>query len=78
MAMMKLFTAMVAATCLGLAATPTALSDPFRIIVTSTEVPLVPNSVLYLAESEGYFDRARRRGRARAGGTNANGRQPHC
>ena len=57
MAMMKLFTAMVAATCLGLAATP-ALSEPFRIIVTSTEVPLVPNSVLYLAESEGYFDRA--------------------
>ena len=28
---------------------------PFRIIVTSTEVPLVPNSVLHLALREGYF-----------------------
>lgn len=35
-----------------------ANADPFRIIVTSTEVPLVPNSVLYLAESEGYFELA--------------------
>lgn len=34
-----------------------AQAEPFRIIVTSAEVPLVPNSVLYLAESEGYFDR---------------------
>lgn len=35
-----------------------AQSEPFRIIVTSNEVPLVPNSVLYLAQSEGYFERA--------------------
>jgi NitT/TauT family transport system substrate-binding protein len=35
-----------------------AAAEPFRIIVTSTEVPLVPNSVLHLAKSEGYFDRA--------------------
>lgn len=33
-------------------------AEPFRIIVTSTEVPLVPNSVLYLAQTEGYFERA--------------------
>lgn len=36
----------------------TANAEPFRIIVTSTEVPLVPNSLLHLAESEGYFERA--------------------
>lgn len=35
-----------------------ALAEPFRLIVTATEVPLVPNSVLHLAESEGYFERA--------------------
>jgi NitT/TauT family transport system substrate-binding protein len=34
------------------------LADPFRIIVTETETPLVPNSLLYLAKEEGYFDRA--------------------
>ena len=28
------------------------------MIVTDTEVPLVPNSVMELAEQEGYFDRA--------------------
>lgn len=33
-------------------------AEPFRIIVTSREVPLVPNSVLYLAQTEGYFERA--------------------
>lgn len=35
-----------------------ALAEPFRIIVTETETPLVPNSLLYLAKVEGYFDRA--------------------
>lgn len=34
------------------------LADPFRIIVTETETPLVPNSLLYLAKEEGYFERA--------------------
>jgi len=53
----KFAMAMVLATSAALASAP-ALADPFRIIVTSTEVPLVPNSVLYLAESEGYFERA--------------------
>lgn len=42
---------------LGLTAMP-VLAAPFRIVVTSTEVPLVPNSVLHLALSEGYFERA--------------------
>lgn len=35
-----------------------AQADPFRIIVTETETPLVPNSLLYLAKEEGYFQRA--------------------
>lgn len=35
-----------------------AVAAPFRIIVTGQDTPLVPNSVLHLAESEGYFDRA--------------------
>jgi NitT/TauT family transport system substrate-binding protein len=35
-----------------------ARAEPFRMIVTDTEVPLVPNSVMELAEQEGYFDRA--------------------
>jgi NitT/TauT family transport system substrate-binding protein len=40
-----------------LAALPVS-AEPFRMIVTDTEVPLVPNSVMELAEQEGYFDRA--------------------
>lgn len=56
MATTKLMLAM-AAMALALSVTP-ATAEPFRIIVTSNEVPLVPNSVLYLAESEGYFERA--------------------
>lgn len=35
-----------------------AQAEPFRIIVTSTEAPLVPNSLLFLGESAGYFERA--------------------
>jgi len=34
------------------------MAEPFRILVTSKEVPLVPNSVLHLAAQEGYFERA--------------------
>jgi len=34
----------------------TSLAEPFRIVVTETETPLVPNSLIYLAESAGYFD----------------------
>jgi len=33
-------------------------AEPFRMIVTDMEVPLVPNSVMELAKQEGYFDRA--------------------
>lgn len=35
-----------------------AIAAPFRVIVTDMETPLVPNSVMELAKSEGYFDRA--------------------
>jgi NitT/TauT family transport system substrate-binding protein len=35
-----------------------AAAEPFRLIVTDMETPLVPNSVMELAEQEGYFDRA--------------------
>ncbi len=40
-----------------LAAFP-ASADPFRMIVTDLEVPLVPNSVMELAKQEGYYERA--------------------
>jgi NitT/TauT family transport system substrate-binding protein len=35
-----------------------AAGAPFRMIVTETEIPLVPNSVAWLALSMGYYDRA--------------------
>ena len=35
-----------------------AAAEPFRLIVTSAEPALVPNSILHLAESEGFYDRA--------------------
>jgi NitT/TauT family transport system substrate-binding protein len=37
---------------------PSSAAAPFRMIVTETEIPLVPNSVVWLAGSMGYFDRA--------------------
>jgi NitT/TauT family transport system substrate-binding protein len=37
---------------------PASAAAPFRMIVTETEIPLVPNSVVWLAGSMGYFDRA--------------------
>ena len=37
-------------------ASPT-LAAPFRLIVTDLEPPLVPNSVMDLAVSLGYFER---------------------
>lgn len=33
-------------------------AEPFRIIITDTEPPLVPNSVVDIAKAGGYFDRA--------------------
>ncbi|MGQ7792882.1 ABC transporter substrate-binding protein [Faunimonas sp. B44] len=35
-----------------------AAAEPFRLIVTELEVPLVPNAVMHLAEKLGYFDEA--------------------
>jgi NitT/TauT family transport system substrate-binding protein len=35
-----------------------AAAEPFRLIVSDTETPLVPNSVMELAKQEGYFTRA--------------------
>ncbi len=35
-----------------------ASAEPFRLIVSDSEVPLVPNSVMELAQQEGYFARA--------------------
>lgn len=45
---------------LGAAALPrrARAADPFRIIITETQIPLVPNSVEWLALSLGYFKRA--------------------
>lgn len=37
---------------------PARAAGPFRMIITETEVPLVPNSVAWLAQSLGYFSRA--------------------
>lgn len=52
--MPKLFACAAVALCLALP----AAADPFRLIVTDMETPLAPNSVMELAEQEGYFDRA--------------------
>src|SRR3954453_5905973 len=46
-----------AATLAVLVALPVR-AEPFRMIVTDMEVPLVPNSVMELAKQEGYYDRA--------------------
>lgn len=35
-----------------------AAAEPFRLIVSDAETPLVPNSVMELADRQGYFDRA--------------------
>ena len=47
----------LAAALAVLAAGPAA-AEPFRLIVTDMEAPLVPNSVMELAKQEGYFERA--------------------
>lgn len=52
---MKMLTALVA--CLVLAAPIKSLAEPFRLIVTHLEPPLVPNSVMDLAVELGYFSR---------------------
>jgi NitT/TauT family transport system substrate-binding protein len=37
---------------------PQAAADPFRIIITELETPLVPNSVIDLADQMGYYKKA--------------------
>ncbi|OWJ70003.1 ABC transporter substrate-binding protein [Haematobacter massiliensis] len=54
MTVRALFTAGAVAILLAMPAS----AAPFRVIVTDMETPLVPNSVMELAEREGYFDRA--------------------
>lgn len=39
------------------ALTTPAWAEPFRLIVTDLEPPLVPNSIMDLALSLGYFER---------------------
>ena len=48
----------LAAIMIVLAMAAPASAKPFRIIVTEADVPLLPNSVLQLAASLGYFQRA--------------------
>ncbi|MCE6953308.1 ABC transporter substrate-binding protein [Cereibacter sphaeroides] len=43
---------------LALALASPAMAEPFRLIVSDLETPLVPNSVMDLALSNGYFERA--------------------
>lgn len=54
---MARFARLFAALSLAALAALPVQAAPFRILVTSKEVPLVPNSVLHLAQSEGYFAR---------------------
>lgn len=51
-------TLLLAAICLGCLALRPAVAEPFRLIVSDAEAPLVPNSVMELAEQGGYFNRA--------------------
>ena len=50
-------TGLLAAAMLLGGAAPAALAAPFRLIVTDLEAPLVPNSVMDLALTLGYFER---------------------
>lgn len=56
--MRQSFTLPVLAAWAVMAICSQAEADPFRLIVTDLETPLVPNSVMDLAVSGGYFDRA--------------------
>lgn len=49
---------LIACSAVALLAALPAAADPFRLIVTDMEAPLVPNSVMELAAQEGYFERA--------------------
>jgi len=56
--MIRTFTIAASVLIGQLAYAPLAGAEPFRLIVTHLETPLVPNSVLDLALQEGYFERA--------------------
>ncbi len=56
--MKRLITVAASALLLQASVMVPALAEPFRLIVTHLEAPLVPNSVLDLALQEGYFERA--------------------
>lgn len=49
---------LLSATALAVLAALPAGAEPFRMIVTDLEAPLVPNSVIELAKQEGYYERA--------------------
>ncbi|MCE6961591.1 ABC transporter substrate-binding protein [Cereibacter sphaeroides] len=51
-------TQLFAPLALALALASPAMAEPFRLIVSDLETPLVPNSVMDLALSNGYFERA--------------------
>lgn len=55
---MNRITRLFAIAALASAMSLPALAEPFRLIVSDAETPLVPNSVMELAKQEGYFDRA--------------------
>lgn len=53
-----LLTTIAAPVMLALLASTAALAEPFRLIITDLEPPLVPNSVVDIAKEGGYFERA--------------------
>lgn len=55
---MKRVIALAAAAFLAALLSGPVAAEPFRLIVSDAETPLVPNSVMELAKQEGYFDRA--------------------
>ncbi len=57
-ALPSLTLALPAAMALAVALAQPAAAEPFRLIVSDAETPLVPNSVMELADQGGYFDRA--------------------
>jgi hypothetical protein len=52
------FAALAGVLVVAALAAPAAKADPFKLIVTETETPLVPNSVADLAIGLGYYKRA--------------------
>lgn len=55
---LKLPRLLAAASVFVLAGAGLAAAEPFRLVITDLEPPLVPNSVVDIAAAGGYFDRA--------------------